>query len=142
MTQATNTFGVNNIVTRINATFPELVAGWSLASAVAGVSSFSPQSQLLTFPSWKQGEIFAGMHEELVLASNGEPAFPLVYPLLPDTASFGDFTRGVSVLRGGSVALYDLRSTTAERQPIEITSADGTPLPANSAVRTTVVRVK
>jgi len=142
MTQSTNVFGVNNIVSRINATFPELVAGWSLTSAVAGVGGFTPQSALLSFPSWKQGEIFAGMHDELVLASTGEPAFPLVYPLVPDTVSFGDFSRSVSALPGGSVALYDLRSTTAERQPIEITAASGEPLPANSPVRTAIVRVK
>jgi hypothetical protein len=142
MTQSTSSFGVNNIVSRINATFPELIAGWSLASAVAGVRNFTPESPTLTFPSWKQGEIFAGMHDELVLASTGNPAFPLVYPLIPDTASFGDFVKGVSVLHGGAVALFDLRSTTAERQPIEITTSSGAPLPANSPVRTTIVRVK
>ena len=82
------------------------------------------------------------MHDELILASTGDPAFPLVYPLVPDTASFGDFVRGVSVLHGGGAALFDLRSTTAERQPIEITSSGGAPLPANSPVRTIIVRVK
>jgi hypothetical protein len=142
MTQATSTFGIDNIVSRVNASFPDLVAGWSLASAVAGVTNFTPDSPLLTFPSWKQGEIFAGMHDELVLASSGEPAFPLVYPLVPDTLSFGDFTASVGFLHGGGVALFDLRSTTAERQPIQITAAGGDPLPANSPVRTAIVRVK
>ena len=142
MTQSTTTFGLANILTRIDATFPEVVAGWSLASAVAGVSDFTPESPLLTFPSWKQGEIFARMHEELILASTGDPAFPLTYPLVPDTASFGDFARSVSVLHGGGVALFDLRSTTAEREPIEITLSSGAPLPADSPVRTTIVRVK
>jgi hypothetical protein len=142
MTQATNSFGIDNIVSRINAPFPDLVAGWSLASAVAGVANFTPESPALTFPSWKQGEIFAGMHDELVLASSGEPAFPLVYPLVPDTLSFGDFTASVGFLHGGGVALFDLRSTEAERQPIQITAAGGDPLPANSPVRTAIVRVK
>jgi hypothetical protein len=142
MTQSTNTFGIDNIVSRIDATFPELVSGWSLASASAGVGSFSPESPLLTFPSWKQGEIFAGMHDELVLTSTGESAFPLLYPLVPDTASFGDFVRQVSALHGGGAALFDLTSTTAERQPIEITGTTGEPLPANSSVRTTIVRVR
>jgi len=142
LTQSTTTFGVANILTRINATFPDLVAGWSLASAVAGVNNFAPENPLLTFPSWKQGEIFAGMHDELILASTGDPAFPLVYPLVPDTASFGDFVKGVSVLHGGGAALFDLRSTTADRQPIEITLSGGAPLPANSPVRTAIVRVK
>ena len=106
------------------------------------MSDFTPESPLLTFPSWKQGEIFARMHEELILASTGDPAFPLTYPLVPDTASFGDFARSVSVLHGGGVALFDLRSTTAEREPIEITLSSGAPLPADSPVRTTIVRVK
>jgi hypothetical protein len=142
MTQATNSFGIDNIVSRINAYFPDLVAGWSLASAVAGVTNFTPESPALTFPSWKQGEIFAGMHDELILASSGEPAFPLVYPLVPDTLSFGDFKASVGFLHGGGVALFDLRSTEAERQPIQITAAGGDPLPANSPVRTAIVRVK
>ncbi|HET7551708.1 MAG TPA: hypothetical protein VFK04_10460 [Gemmatimonadaceae bacterium] len=142
MTQSTTSFGVANILTRINATFPELVANWSLASAVAGESNFAPENPLLTFPSWKQGEIFAGMHDELILASTGDPAFPLTYPLVPDTASFGDFVRGVIQLHGGGVALFDLSSTTADRQPIEITLTSGAPLPVNSPVRTAIVRVK
>ncbi len=142
MTQATSTFGIDNIVTRINASFPDLVAGWSLASAVAGVTNFTPENPLLTFPSWKQGEIFAGMHDELVLASTGEPAFPRVYPLVPDTLSFGDFRASVELLHGGGVALFDLRSTSAERQPIQITASGGDPLPANSSVRTAIVRVR
>ncbi|HEU4586996.1 MAG TPA: hypothetical protein VFR95_14675 [Gemmatimonadaceae bacterium] len=142
MTQATSTFGIDNIVSRVNASFPDLVAGWSMASAVAGVTNFAPESNLLTFPSWKQGEIFAGMHDELVLASSGEPAFPLVYPLVPDTLSFGDFTTSVGFLHGGGVALFDLRSTEAARQPIQITASGGDPLPANSPVRTAIIRVK
>ncbi len=142
MTQSTTTFGVDNIVSRVNATFGDLVAGWSLASAAAGVANFAPESARLGFPSWKQGEIFAGMHDELVLASSGEPAFPLVYPLVPDTLSFGDFTANIGFLHGGGAALFDLRSATAERQPIQITAAGGEPLPADSPVRTAIVRVK
>lgn len=142
MTQSTTSFGIDNIVSRINASFPDLVAGWSLASAVAGVANFAPESALFTFPSWKQGEIFAGMHDELILVSTGESAFPLVYPLVPDTLSFGDFTASVGFLHGGGVALFDLRSTAAERQPIQITAAGGDPLPANSPVRTAIVRVR
>jgi hypothetical protein len=66
----------------------------------------------------------------------------LVYPLVPDTLSFGDFKASVGFLHGGGVALFDLRSTDAERQPIQITAAGGDPLPANSPVRTAIVRVK
>jgi hypothetical protein len=142
MTQSTNSFGIDNIVSRVDATFPELVAGWSLASAAAGVNDFSPENSLLTFPSWKQGEIFAGMHDELILSSTGDAAFPLLYPLVPDTASFGDFVKHVSALHGGGAALFDLTSATAERQPIEITGSAGDPLPANSTVRTAIVRVR
>lgn len=142
MTQSTNSFGVDNLVSRVSATFPELVAGWSLASALAGTGGFTATNPLLTFPSWQQGEIFAGMHEELVLASSGQPAFPLVYPVVPDTVSFGDFEMRVNSLHGGGVAFFDLRSTAAERQPIEITSTSGTPLSADSPVRTAIVRVK
>lgn len=142
MNQSVNTFGVDNIVSRIGATFPELVAGWSLASAVAGNQAFTAQSPLLTFPSWKQGEIFAGMHDELIFASSGQPAFPLTYPVTPDTVTFGTFDESVTLLHGGGTALFDLRSPTAERQPIEITTASGTPLPADSPVRTAIVRVK
>lgn len=142
MTESTTSFGVDNIVSRINASFPDLVAGWSIASAAAGVTNFTAQSALLSFPSWKQAEIFAGMHDELVLVSSGNPAFPLVYPLVPDTLSFGDFTTSVSSLHGGGAALYDLRSAAAERQPIRITASGGDPLPANSPVRTTILRVK
>lgn len=142
MTQSTSSFGVNNIVSRVSASFPELVAGWSLASALAGMQGFAAQDPLLAFPSWKQGEIFAGMHDELVLVSSGEPAFPLVYPVEPDTLSFGNFDVNVTALHGGGAAFFDIRSTTAERQPIELTSLGGSPLPADSPVRTAIVRVK
>ena len=142
MTQSTSSFGVDNLVSRVSASFPELVAGWSLASAVAGTPGFAAESPQLAFPSWKQGEIFAGMHDELILVSTGEPAFPLVYPAVLDTLSFGNFEAGVSTLHGGGAAFFDLRSTTAERQPIQITTTSGAPLPANSPVRTAIVRVK
>jgi hypothetical protein len=142
MTQSTSSFGVDNLVSRIGATFPELVANWSLASALAGTDSVTALDPLLTFPSWKQGEIFAGMHDELILVSNGEPAFPLAYPVVPDTISFGTFDVSSTSLHGGGVAFFDLRSSAAERQPIEITSSSGGPLPVGSPVRTAIVRVR
>ena len=142
MTQSTSTFGVDNLVSRVGATFPELVAGWSLASAVAGYQGFTPEDPLLSFPSWKQGEIFQGMHDELILVSNGEPAFPLAYPVVPDTISFGTFTVSVGGIRGGGVAFFDLTSSSAARLPLEVTAATGNPLPINSPIRTAIVRLR
>lgn len=142
MNQSVSTFGVDNIVSRVDASFGELVTNWSLASAVAADPAFQAADARLTIPSWKQGEIFRGMHDQLILIATGKPAFPLEYPLIPDSLAFGTFDTVVPLLHGGGAAFFELYSPLAERQPIEIQSFSSTPLPVESPVRTAIVRVK
>lgn len=143
MTQATSLVGVPNLLAQTGDTFENMVAKWSLASALVRHPDVTPDDPALTIPSWDQRGIFAGMHDQLVNGSTGADAFPLPYPLVPHPLAFGAFDVSVRALPGGGAALFELHSTpVAPYQGIVIRSGDDTPLPPDSPLRVGIIRVE
>jgi hypothetical protein len=139
--QTTTQFGLVNLSARTGASFEDMVEPWSLASALAAYSGFAPSDPRLTFRSWDQRGIFAGMHDQLVTGSTSQPAFPRVYPLVPHTSSFGLIDDVLPLLAGG-VSFYDLTATAAGRQTLSVRSSSGAPRSAGANIRLMIVRLQ
>lgn len=122
--------GVSNLSARTGRSFAEMLGDWTLAGAVDDL--FTPARSQLTLPSWNTRDIFAGLKRDVLGANARE--FPLRMRVVPRV-----FDQEVSV-RGGTAAYFDLATTQAGTQLLELLgTAGGSP---STFLRVAIVRVQ
>jgi len=89
----TSSLGSANVAAVTGQPFDRLVGEWQLANYLDNLAGFTPQSARLQYSSWN--------FRALYLANFNLGVFPKPYPLVPDSAPTGGFSR-IGVLRGGS----------------------------------------
>jgi hypothetical protein len=109
-----------------------MMGEWSLSQYVDDLPGFVPANPRLTFPSWNLRSIYAGMH------TDSPENFPLPYPLVPRSQTFGNFTVTVPQVVGGGFSLFELTGVQTGRQLINLMGPTGGDTPAR--LRVAVVR--
>lgn len=126
LTQVKNDYGVANVASKSGKPFSELLGMFSLASAADNYPDATIADPKLRLPSWNSRDLFQNMSANLT--SNGVQVYPLPWPLNMRRVSFGDFNTAqsaVSLLRGGSFAVWELTGTQSGPQALAIRSETG-----------------
>ena len=130
--------GTSNLAARTGQTAASLLTDFTLALALDDRAGFSTTRTQHTMPSWNLPNIFNGMATDFGTQCNG-PCF-LASPLASRPVVYGDFNVAVPVLRGGSVAVFELSGTQVGKQLVELSATGGgTP---NGNLRFSIVRVE
>jgi hypothetical protein len=126
--------GVANLMARTGKSWPEMLADWTLASAVDDYPGFAPARSQLRLPSWNTRDVFAGLHNTF------PSSYPRAFPLASRSVGYGNFTANVPGVRAGSAAIFELSGATTRKQLLEVrSSAGGAPSPT---LRLAIVRVQ
>lgn len=126
--------GLSNLAQNTGRPAGEMLADWALAQAVDDMPGVVPARAQLTFPSWNQADVFAGL----------SGAFPAAFdarPLRMRAMSFGSFTAAVPRLRGFSTSYFAFDGAQLGSQLLELRGEAGGALPPSS-LRVAVVRVE
>ncbi len=92
---ATNKLGAENVAATTGVPFSTLTPEWQLANYLDNLAGFAPLNPRLQYESWNLRATYASFHEQ------APGAFPLEYPVVPDSTLTGVFAR-TGVLRAGS----------------------------------------
>ncbi|HEX7122468.1 MAG TPA: hypothetical protein VF178_08890, partial [Gemmatimonadaceae bacterium] len=137
LTQDATRTGVGNLLARTNASWPTLLADFTMALASDDAPGYTVTRRAATFPSWNLRDIFANLH---VMLGSIRSYFAQPYPLRMHTPAWGDFTLPVGGLRAGSATHVRLVGSTTSSQLLELQSISGGPAP--STLGMVVVRTK
>jgi hypothetical protein len=123
--------GIDNLTARTGRSWAQLLADWTLASAVDDLPGFTPARAELTEPSWNLRDVFLGAHTDLGPPS-GRPAerqrFVEPFPLTPRPLAFGDFAAGAEggiTVMAGSAAYFELSGPQSAPQLLDLRGAAG-----------------
>lgn len=133
LTQEIGVTGVANLSERTGRSWPEMLADWTLASAVDDYPSFTPARAQLALLSWNTREIYFNMSRDF--ATNYPRPFPLVPRTLAQTG-----TQDVPSVRGGTAAFFELDAPASSKTLLELRSAGGGPIPSTLGIA--IVRVQ
>jgi uncharacterized protein YjdB len=143
LVQVKNDHGISNIVNKSGAnSFAELLGNWSLASLADNYPSAVVNDGKLQLESWNSRDLFSAMNQFLRF-SNGQVAFPKVFPLTIRTVPFGTWTAAstdVVALPGGGFAAWELSGTQTKPQVIALRGEKGELPPPRIGLA--IVRVK
>jgi hypothetical protein len=120
--------GVSNLTSHLNRPWEEILGEWSLAMFLDDYPGFVPSNAKIKFPSWNLPGIYQGLHNDFCTPACSH--FPLVYPLVPRSASYGDFSVNVQVVAGGSFSMFLLNANQSNRQLLQLlglTAGDSVP---------------
>jgi hypothetical protein len=134
LTQETSLRGVANLQARTGRAWPEMLAEWTLATAVDDLPGFAPANTRLRHPSWNTRDIFAGLNRSY------PTSFPRPFPLATRPVGFGSWVAEVPGVRAGSAAFFELSGTATGPQALELRGAGGAALPPT--LRMAIVRVQ
>lgn len=141
LVQVQNDFGVDNVVSRSGKPFSELLGMFSLASTADNFPEGTITDPRAKLPSWNSRDLFQNMSANLT--SNGQPAYPLPWPLAVRKVSFGNFNTSqseVGMLRGGGFAAWEMTGTQSGPQALAIRSVTGGAAPP--LIGMTIVRIQ
>jgi hypothetical protein len=141
LTQVKNDRGVANVAARSGKPFSELLGMISLASAADNYPGATVTDPKLHLASWNSRDLFQNMSANLT--SNGVQVYPQTWPLNMRRVSFGNFNTAqseVSLLRGGSFAVWELTGTQSGPQALAIRSLSGGAAPP--LIGMTILRIQ
>jgi hypothetical protein len=141
LTQVKNDRGVANVAARSGKPFSELLGMFSLASAADNYPGATVTDPKLHLASWNSRDLFQNMSANLT--SNGVQVYPQTWPLNMRRVSFGNFNTAqseVSLLRGGSFAVWELTGTQSGPQALAIRSLSGGAAPP--LIGMTILRIQ
>lgn len=141
LVQVKNDHGVANVASKIGKPFSELLGMFSLASAADNYPGVTITDPKLRLASWNSRDLFQNMSANLT--SNGVQVYPQPWPLNLRRVSFGNFNASqseVSLLRGGSFAVWELTGTQSGPQALAIRSPGGEPAPP--LIGMTILRIQ
>lgn len=141
LVQVKNDRGVANVASRSGKPFSELLGMFSLASAADNYPGVTITDPKLRLASWNSRDLFQNMSANLT--SNGAQVYPLPWPLNVRRVSFGNFNTAqsdVSLLRGGSFAVWELTGTQSGPQALAIRSLSGGAAPP--LIGMTILRIQ
>jgi hypothetical protein len=112
----------------------EMLADWSLATAVDDLAGFAPKRRQLSLPSWNTADVMSGLAESY-------PGMFVAAPLKARAMSFGSFSLPVTRLRAFSSSYFTFEGSQVGTQLVELRGEGGVTLPAGT-LRVAVVRVE
>jgi hypothetical protein len=114
-----NQRGVANLISRVGRPWEEILGEWSLALYLDDFPGFTPVNTRIRMPSWNIRSIFSGLNVD-----RGD-IFTVPFPLVPRSATYGDFSVNVSAVAGGSFAMFQLSGAQTGRQLIQLRNLTG-----------------
>lgn len=139
--QVKNDHGIANLESKTGKPFSEMFGMFSLASTADNYPGATITDPKLRLASWNSRDLFQNMSASLT--SNGQPAYPLPWPMRVRQVSFGNFSVSqaeVSNLRGGGWAAWELSGTQTGPQALAIRSTTGGLAPPQIGM--TIVRIQ
>jgi hypothetical protein len=133
LVQETRLSGVANLQARTGLSWAEMLADWTLASAVDDYPAFTAARPQLRLPSWNTRDVFAGLNRDFA------SAYPRAFPLAVRPLGYGNFTVDVPGVRAGSAAIFELSGSAPHSQALELRAAGGSPA---ATLRMAFVRVQ
>ena len=129
--------GVANITTRLGRPWEEILGEWSLAMYLDDYPGFTPSNARIRFPSWNLRSIYQGLHDDF--CSSSCSGYALAFPLVPRSATYGNFSVTVPIVAGGSFSMFLLSGNQSSRQLLQLlglTAAD-----PDAALRVAIARI-
>jgi hypothetical protein len=140
--------GLGNLQARTGQPIPLLLLYWNLATAIHTTTSYVADDPRITLPSFNLADIFRIGQTELVCGTDrhrcglftdsGTP----VYPVQPINLSTGSISQAVSGVQGTGASFLLLTATGSGIQALQLGTGSGAPLPASSALRVGIIRVR
>ncbi|MES2524890.1 MAG: Ig-like domain-containing protein [Gemmatimonadota bacterium] len=131
-----NTNGIANLSGAAGVSIDQLIGGWGLtlyADDYPGLPTSNPD---ILFPSWNLRNIYSTLNQLPTWTGR----FPTPFPLQPTQLAFGAFTRGVTGMRGGAHAYFELSGAALPQQVVGV-RAPGGGVPS-SLLRVAIVRLQ
>lgn len=133
LTQSTSLSGLANLEAGSGRSFTDMQPEWLFAMATDDMSGFTPANTRLRMPSWNLRDVFAGLRADF-------PSFyPNDWPLVPWTASFGNFLISSEAV-SGTGSFVELGGAQTSNQLLELRAAPGMAAPAE--LRIAIVRTQ
>jgi hypothetical protein len=119
-----------------------MLGEWALslfADDYPGVTWSNPR---LSWPSWNLRDQFAGLCNDRgpCAGSSTSSLYPLAYPFVPRSTTFGTFSTTVTSLMAGSFTSWYLSGTQSATQLLDLRGANGGDPPAQ--LRLAILRVQ
>jgi hypothetical protein len=131
----TNLTGSANVESATSVPFSTLVPQWQMANYLDNLPGFTSSDARLQYQSWDLRQVYGSFH------SQDPGAFPLSYPLVPDSTS-GAYTHSGTLLAGSGRHVLIGQPPSSGEVDFKLTAADGTTLPATAQPRIGLVRIR
>lgn len=133
LTQEPSLSGASNLAARSGVSYEEMLPLFHYALQYDDALGLTPTAPWQHIASWQFPNVFAGLHTDF------SQLFEADY-LLDHAAPFGTFAFDIDLLRGGTVAHFELSGTQTAKQLLVFQAQDGSA--PSQALRMTVFRVE
>jgi hypothetical protein len=111
--------GVANLTARLGRPWEEFLGEWSLSLYLDDYQGFTPSNPRIRFPSWNLRSIYQGLHDDFCLPGSCT-GYSLSFPLVPRSATYGDFVVTVPTVAGGSFSMFMVNANQTNRQLLQL----------------------
>jgi hypothetical protein len=133
----TSQVGSANVAAATGEPFPSLVGEWQLANYLDNLPGFTPSSDRLQYTSWDFRSQYA------FLNSRDQASFPLPYPLVPDSALSGAYSRSGTLRNGSGRHVLILQQPSDAEVDFLLTGSGGTTgVPRSFQPRAALARIR
>ena len=134
---ATTRLGADNVAGATGVPFSTLTPEWQLANYLDNLPDFAPGSGRLQYSSWNFRLTFASFHDQ------APGAFPVPYPLVPDSTRTGVYSRQGTLRAGSGPHLRVIQSANGNAVTVQLTDGTRNPIGSSSAApRLAIARIR